>query len=158
MPSITEIDVSTRAAVDAIIRDEWSGPFIVTLGNLTDTSQNPGFVCTENGIVKGFITYMLRGAECEITVLTVPDEGRGIGTKLIERVINIAKATGCTRVWLVTTNDNTHAIRFYQKRGFSLAAVHINSLDAARKLKPGIPPVGIDGIPLRHEFEFEIML
>ena len=36
---------------------------------------------------------------------------------------------GCNRMWLVTTNDNTPAIRFYQRYGFTLKAVHINAVD-----------------------------
>jgi len=28
------------------------------------------------------------------------------------------------RVFLITTNDNLHALDFYQRRGFELVAVH----------------------------------
>jgi hypothetical protein len=52
-----------------------------------------------------------------------------------------------------------HALRFYQKRGFSLAAVHRNAVDEARrKLKPEIPIIGLDGIPIRDEIELEMAL
>jgi hypothetical protein len=58
-------------------------------------------------------------------------------------------------------NDNTHAIRFYQRRGFELKAVHINAFDITRKLKK-MPLhgdiLGIDDIPIKHEFEFEIVV
>ena len=155
---IAEIDAATRAAVDALIKEEWAGPMIISKGEVIDTSQNPGFVCLESGELKGILTYLVRKKECEITVLTVLDEGKGIGTELIARVVERAKALGCTRVWLVTTNDNTHAIRFYQKRGFDLVAFHRNAMEISRKLKPAIPLTGIDDIPLLHEFEFEILL
>jgi ribosomal protein S18 acetylase RimI-like enzyme len=55
-------------------------------------------------------------------------------------------------------NDNLHALRFYQKRGFVLVALHRNALEASRKLKPEIPLVGIDGIPIRDEIELELVL
>ena len=86
-------------------------------------------------------------------------ESRGIGTRLIESVIQIAKIEKCKRVWLVTMNDNTHAIRYYQKRGFSLKGVHINAFEITKKIK-GIEGecLGIDNIPILHEFEFEIIL
>jgi len=61
-------------------------------------------------------------------------------------------------MWLITTNDNTRALRFYQKRGFHLVAVYPNSLNESRRLKPQIPIIGIDGIPLRDEIELEITL
>jgi len=73
-------------------------------------------------------------------------------------VIGIAKENHCRRIWLVTTNDNTHAISFYQRFGFSLRDVHINALEKSPALKPTIPLVGFDNIPLQHDFEFEIML
>ena len=50
------------------------------------------------------------------------------------------------RVWLVTTNDNLAALRFYQRRGFALAALHPRAIEVSRRLKPSIPPVGHDGI------------
>ena len=33
-----------------------------------------------------------------------------------------------------------------------------NALDTARRIKPEIPLTGIDGIPLKHEIELEILL
>ena len=57
-----------------------------------------------------------------------------------------------------TTNDNLNALRFYQKRGFVLVAVHRNAMEQARKLKPEIPLIGNDGIPLRDEIELEMLL
>lgn len=69
-----------------------------------------------------------------------------------------AVSENCFRLWLITTNDNLAAIGYYQKRGFSLVAVHRNALEEARKIKPTIPLIGIDGIPLRDEIELEILL
>ncbi|HRJ15429.1 MAG TPA: GNAT family N-acetyltransferase, partial [Saprospiraceae bacterium] len=79
-------------------------------------------------------------------------------SRLVELALEYAKNCQCSRVWLVTTNDNIRAIRFYQKRGFDLVALHRNALEAARLLKPEIPMTGQDGIPIRHELEFCITL
>jgi hypothetical protein len=49
-------------------------------------------------------------------------------------------------------------LRFYQKRGFVIAAIHVNALEKARRLKPEIPLIGEDGIPLRDEIELEMIL
>ncbi|NLJ25121.1 MAG: GNAT family N-acetyltransferase, partial [Firmicutes bacterium] len=75
-----------------------------------------------------------------------------------EHVKRVAADKGCKRVWVITTNDNVAAIRFYQLRGFSLVALYRNALEEARKLKPEIPLIGIDGIPVRDEVELEILL
>ncbi len=81
-------------------------------------------------------------------------KGIGAGTALIEQIKATAAAAGCYRIWVITTNDNLAAIRFYQKRGFTLVAVYQTALAESRRLKPGIPMFGLDGIPLRDEIEF----
>jgi hypothetical protein len=55
------------------------------------------------------------------------------------------------------TNDNTTALRFYQRRGFDLVAVHRGAVTRARaELKR--TPLEVDGIPIRPEIELEIEL
>ena len=34
----------------------------------------------------------------------------------------------------------------------------INALDESRKIKPEIPLTGMDGIPMKHEIELELIL
>jgi L-amino acid N-acyltransferase YncA len=85
-------------------------------------------------------------------------EGQGIGSKLIEQVIEEARTRGCKRLFLITTNDNLNALGFYQKRGFEIAAVHRGAVNESRKIKPGIPLVGYHSIPLRDEIELEMSL
>jgi GNAT superfamily N-acetyltransferase len=80
----------------------------------------------------------------------------GIATALIDRVKQIAKEAGVGKVIVQTSNDNTHAIRFYQRRGFTIREIRIGAMEIARQLKPSIPFIGEDGIPLRDEIEFEI--
>lgn len=118
----------------------------------------PGFVASEQGNPVGLGTYRIQGQACEITSLDSTSERRGVGTALIEAIKKVAQQAGCQRLWLITTNDNTHALRFYQKRGFELVALHRNAMEDARKLKPQIPLIGNDGIPLRDEIELEIKL
>jgi ribosomal protein S18 acetylase RimI-like enzyme len=156
---IMQIDSNFRKEVDALIKEEWAGPMIVSKGRVWDTSVLPGFadVDDDNNIC-GAVTYRLADDECEITTLNSLKENQGVGTALINSVVNTAKSNHCRRVWLITTNDYTHAIRFYQRFGFSLKEVHINALIKSRELKPSIPLIGMDDIPLLHEFEFEIML
>jgi len=79
-----------------------------------------------------------------------------VGTALLEAVERLARAAGCEHLWLVTTNDNIDAIRFYQRRGFRIAAVNADAVtESRRKLKPGIPEIGAYNIPIRDEIEFE---
>ena len=105
----------------------------------------------------GLLTYSALGDACEIVTINALLRGMGIGTALIQ-ALKAALSWRCRRLWLITTNDNLAAMRFYQKRGFRLVAVHRNALDEARKLKPEIPLTGLDGIPLHDEIELEMML
>jgi len=147
-----------RPEVDRYIRDEWGGPMVVSLGNLYDTSVLPGFAALDGDKLLGAVVYRVDGDECEVACIFSLVERIGVGRALLDAVIAEAKTLGCRRVWLITTNDNTKAIRFYQIYGFALRAVHIGSFAEVRRLKPGIPANGIDDIPLEHEFEFEIVL
>jgi ribosomal protein S18 acetylase RimI-like enzyme len=141
-----------------LLRDRWGSTQIVSRGRLHDADRSPSFVAVQQGQPVGLVTYRLEGDQCEIVSLDSLVEGMGIGAALIDAVRGTAAAAGCCRLWLVTTNDNTAALRFYQKRGFSLVAVHRHALDRARELKPEIPLVGMNGIPLQDEIELELLL
>lgn len=155
---IIPINSEFRPKVNQHIADEWGGPIIITQGILHDTSESDGFISVIDGELTGYVLYRVHDCQCEILVLQSISENHGIGSALIRSVINAAKDKNCTRVWLITTNDNIHAIRYYQKFGFELKTVHINALDESRKQKPSIPLLGNEGIPLKHELEFEVKI
>jgi ribosomal protein S18 acetylase RimI-like enzyme len=106
----------------------------------------------------GLLTYHVDGLDWEIVTIDSLEPSLGIGSELIFALRQEAKRAGARRLWLITTNDNLNALRFYQKRGFRLVAVHPDALDRSRQLKPNIPLVGQDGIPLRDELELELLL
>jgi len=43
---------------------------------------------------------------------------KGIGTRLMQEVEKRLKEKGCIRSYLLVTNENKQAIRFYEKRGW----------------------------------------
>lgn len=151
---IVPINSATRPKVNQMVAQEWAGPMIVTRGRLHDTSNADGFVSVHNEEITGYILYTIEDHACEILALQSMVENHGIASALITAAMHSAKSHHCTRIWLITTNDNMHAIRYYQKFGFALEAVYINALDASRKIKPSIPLLGKEGIPLKHEFAF----
>lgn len=161
---IRPILASDKAWVESVLIEHWGSTRMVSRGVLHDIAAQDGFVAIRegSGIRIGLATYAIQGAiqegECEMTLLQSLAEGVGVGAALTLAVRDAAIAAGCGRLWLVTTNDNTRALRFYQRRGFTIASVHINALERARELKPGIPLMGADGIPLRDEIELEMWL
>lgn len=136
-----------------------AGPLMVSQGKVHRLEELPGCCAEdEDGNLLSAIFYNVTYGECEIVSLESRTMNIGAGTRLIEAVIARARAEGCARVWLITSNDNTKAIHFYQKRGFDLQTVHRDAITEARKLKPSIPLLGYDGIPIRHELELEYLL
>jgi ribosomal protein S18 acetylase RimI-like enzyme len=137
------------------MKENWGSEKIVTRNIIHDACEASGFIAVSNDKPAGIILYEMNNRDCEIILLESFIEKIGIGTTLLKCVEEKAVANGCHRVWLITTNDNMKAVRFYQLRGFSLVAVHRNAIAESRKLKPEIPLQGIDGIPLRDEIELE---
>lgn len=118
----------------------------------------PGFGVFDGSRLVALVTYHLSDDGCEIVTLASDRPSKGLGSRLLEDVAAVAKSKGLRRVWLITTNDNTDALRFYQKRGFSLAALHRGAVDRSRRIKPEISLRGNDGIPIRDEIELELLL
>ena len=157
--SVRALTDSDRGWVETVFRDHWGAEFVVSRGVCHYARALSGFVCIdEHGTRVGVATYRIDNQECELVSLNAFSKNAGIGTQLVEAVRQAARSSGCTRFWLITTNDNLDAIRFYQRRGFAMVAVHANALEISRRLKPSIPEIGQFGIPLRDEVEFEMRL
>lgn len=152
------IDPASRERINALIVRQWYTMQMVVHGESIDLGSADGYYACEGDEIVGLITYRTAGNEMEILSLDSFQEGRGIGTGLLETVVAEARETGIRRIMLVTTNDNLAALRFYQKRGFDMCRFCRNALDQARKIKPEIPLTGMDGILLKHEIELEMVL
>ena len=152
------IDSRNRQLVNSFLKEHWYTTTMVIRGKEIDMTQTEGFYLAEKERIFGLITYMVYEDILEITSLNSLRENQGIGSELTELVVREAKERGLRKVVLITTNDNINAIRFYQKRGFDMARLFRNALEASRRLKPEIPLLGENDIPLRHEIEFELLL
>lgn len=139
--------------------DQWLADFVVAHDVVYHPCELRGFVAeVDPDEHVGLATYVIENAVCELVTLNSLREGEGIGSRLVQEVAQEASRSGCSRLWCVTTNDNYPALVFYQKRGFSIVAVHPGAVERARILKPSIPLLGIDGVPIRDEIELEFQL
>ncbi|MDQ4067952.1 MAG: GNAT family N-acetyltransferase [Actinomycetota bacterium] len=125
----------------------------VRLGEMHDVLALPGFVAEDGDRIVGVATYALEGRRAELAVLLVTGEHRrlGVASSLISAVVTAVVDLGGDELWLVTTNDNLDALRFYQRRDFRLHELRPGAVDRSRKVKPEIPLVGQHAIPLRDE-------
>lgn len=46
--------------------------------------------------------------------------GKGIGTKILESIKEVAKSKGCTDLYLTVNKENENAIKVYEKFGFEV--------------------------------------
>ncbi|HLZ55830.1 MAG TPA: GNAT family N-acetyltransferase [Ktedonosporobacter sp.] len=156
--SIRPITPDDSEQITRFLIQAWGASIQVRRGAILPLERLPGFIASAQGKWVGLVTYEIQECACEITTINSTCSGKGIGTVLIDAVKAVAQQAGCQRLWLITTNDNLNALRFYQKRGFVLAALYPNALEESRKLKPQIPLIGNDGIPLRDEIELAMYL
>ncbi len=147
-----------RQWIEKIMVDHWGSAKVVTRGRIHDALNCNGFVAEVDDEKVGLITYAIYGKECEVVTMNALKKGMGIGTALLSKVKEEAMEKQCRGIWLITTNDNTDAMRFYQKKGFYFVAVHKDAIKASRRLKPEIPLIGEHGIPIRDEIELVMPL
>jgi catechol 2,3-dioxygenase-like lactoylglutathione lyase family enzyme/GNAT superfamily N-acetyltransferase len=151
---------SDRGWLANALRATWGSIRVVSRGRLSeDVTRLSGIVAEDpGGHPIGFALLRFDDDDAEVVVLQSLEEGRGAGTALLDGARTEAEQVGCRRVWLVTTNDNLHALRFYQRRGWDWIAMHRDAVVESRQLKPDISLLGANDIPIRHELEFELVL
>jgi hypothetical protein len=146
-----------RAWAEQLVDEELGGRLQARRGELIDVLALPGFVAERDGVRAGILTYRLEDDSCEVALMAAVERHKGVGTALLDALQT--EVGDCERIWLVTTNDNLDALRFYQRRGFVLTVLRPGALDEVRRrLKPQISVVGEFGIPLRDELELELRL
>jgi len=160
MGGVNQRDVAIRPVVESdqptvewLTTQLWGACEVVVHEGVFYPAILPGFIAERSGRIAGLVTFEVRPGVLEIVTINALDLYKGIGTMLIEAVRAEAKRLGCYQVTLTTTNDNIGALRFYQRRGFRIAAVRPCAVDRSRQRKPEIPRTGDFGIPLRDEID-----
>lgn len=60
-----------------------------------------------------------RAAWLEDMIVRPSRRGNGIGERLLRHAIHAARASGCSRITLLTDNTNSSAMRLYERAGFA---------------------------------------
>ncbi|MDY6872849.1 MAG: GNAT family N-acetyltransferase [Chloroflexota bacterium] len=144
--------------ITAWVEEMWGGNPIVVHLDTYKLDKLPGFKAQMDDELVGFLHYEIRDDGCETLTLVSMREGRGVESALIQAVEDLARAHGCRRPHLITTNDNLHALGFYPCLGFHLSRLFPGCVAQSRQMKPSIPLVGDGGIPIRAEIQLEKIL
>jgi len=155
---IRKVTQKDKKWIKKFIAENWGSEKIVAHRKIFYPHNLPGFVAYRRKKVLGLTTYHIKNNNLEIVTMNAAVQGRGIGTALLKAIERTSHKLKCKKIWLITTNDNVDALRFYQQRGFNLVAIYKNALEFSRKLKPEIPLIGNYGIPIRDEIELEMIL
>lgn len=140
--NVHKITEKQRHNVEQFFISNWGSCEMVTSSGVYDCKELDGFiVCNDKDEIRGLITYTEIDRVCEVISLDSLDEGKGIGSALLEAVEFEVKRT-CNEIKLITTNDNMKALGFYQKRGYRLTRIIRDAVTEARKHKPEIPLMG----------------
>lgn len=144
--------------VTEIFQTHWSGDFIVSRGKKYYPKDLDGFIACIDTQKVGLVTFRDDGDAVELVSLVSLREHQGIGTALVDALIAYAKKQNKRRIWVITTNNNNHAMRFYEHRGLKKVCVYKNAIAESRKIKPSIPLIDECGIPIRDEIEYEYQI
>jgi N-acetylglutamate synthase-like GNAT family acetyltransferase len=117
---IRKIEKPDQKWIEKFFTENWGSDFIVSRGKIHRPENLDGFICEEAGEIAGLVTVSIEDNGLEIISLNSLKSGKGIGSKLIEEVVKMAREKSLARVWLITTNDNLDALKFYQKKIFHL--------------------------------------
>lgn len=134
--------------------EERNAARVARAGELVDALDQSALLAWSDGELVGAATYIVDGQDAELLTLHAAELFSGVGSALLTAVRDAARSAGCTRLRVVTTNDNVDALRFYQRRGFRLVHLRPGAVDRSRALlKPTIPETGDHGISLSDELE-----
>jgi GNAT superfamily N-acetyltransferase len=157
MRRIRPIEAADRDELTRVLTKSWGSTEMDTRGRLVDVLAIPGFIAEDAGEWLGYVNYENRVGNVEVIALESFVQGQGVGSALLAWSVQAARSEDARRFWLLTSNDNVDALHFYQRRGFVLVAVHRDAITRAREtIKPDIPLVAQNGIPIRDEIELEL--
>ena len=141
--------------VEELLERLWGSRLVAVHDQLFDAAALPALIAGDR---LGLLTYTVDPPHAEIVTLNALEPRQGIGSALLAALAAQLAPRGVREIRLTMTNDNLDALRFYQRRGFRLAALRPGAVDAARRLKPAIPAVGNFGIARHDEIELVLIL
>jgi GNAT superfamily N-acetyltransferase len=157
-PSFEIRPMTDRATLEALLRERWSDGTVFVRGRLVTPQDVEALGAYRDDELQGVVTWRVEQGTLYLLTLTNITDRRGVGCALLEAMLEMGRRKGFPFMRAMLSNDNVPALRFYQKRGFRIVAVHCGVVDMMRVLKPSIPATGLDGIPIRDEIELEIVL
>src|SRR4030095_15838554 len=121
LPDIPQIQIVRQSVRENILSD----PGLVTDEDCKEylTNRGRGWVCEANGEIVGFAIGDLKGKNIWALFVKPDFEGRGIGRKLHDMMMDWYFSQSNEKVWLGTA-PGTRAGAFYKKGGWKETGLH----------------------------------
>jgi len=153
--AVREATLADRPTIDAFLHAH-NADVVARRGELVDAREHRALIALDGDRLAGVVTFIPGDGSCEALTVHAAESGGGAGTAMLDALAELAVVEGWRRIWLITTNDNLDALRFYQRRGFRLAELRPGAVDRSRQEKPQIPRTGDYGIPLHDEIDLAL--
>ena len=153
---VREGNDTDRAALRELFARDFGRTQIVAFGEVMDIDQMPMLVAVASTDPSGALAYRLHGDALHIVALATDPmwQRSGVGGHLVAEAELLARRLGLSRLVVATTNDNLPALYFYQRRGYRLSALVVNSV--SEHTKQEVP--GFARIPVRDEVRLEKLI
>ncbi len=153
-PDIIIAPLEDLAEVGTHLRKRW-GDSLLMHGRVWMLGEYKAISAKRGNVLLGMVTYAFDKNTLLVLTLDNFSGEKGIGSRLLEAVSERGRAEGASLIRVMTTNDNTPSLRYFQLLGFRLVAFYPGAITNYRVFVPSLPETGVDGIAVRDALELE---
>lgn len=148
---VREAAEADRDAVQALFARDFRRTQVVACGKTVSLADADALIADMDGEIGGALAWHLRNGTFHIVALATDPmwQRAGVGGYLVAEAELMARRKQAQQMLVTTTNDNLPALYFYQRRGYRITAVVLDSVPADHN---GCP-IGFAGIPMRDEIQ-----
>ena len=130
------VEVRRRAPTDeawirSLLDERWGGPEQVANGESYRPTELPGLLARIDGAIVGYAALRDVGNAAEIGLIESLRPRTGVGSALMDALVEEANVLGRPVLRAVTTDDNVVAQAFYRASGFRLVETRFGAVDQA---------------------------
>ncbi len=146
---VREATGADRDAAQALFARDFRRAETVTFGETVVLDNAEALIADMQGEIGGALAWRVDDATFRILALATDPmwQRAGVGGYLLAEAELLARKKRVAHMLVTTTNDNLPALYFYQRHGYRITAVVLDSLTPSADRRPA----GFGGIPVRDE-------
>lgn len=151
-------EVDDEAGVAALLDRAGNGSFLMMRGIVYEPAALRAVVAERDGALAGFAPYSLSGNIAFVAVMNNAFGDEDVARALLGTVEALSRRAGRSFLRAITSNDSIELFGIMQQLGYRIVAIWPNAMNLVREVKPRLPAVAENGIPIVDEIELEIAL